>query len=85
MINNDNNNCNNRPETIINVPSQNVEVEVRVGDIVTINYEKNIKRESLFNTFIIRVRKDYEWEDVVRDYNNSKLLNGMIIKRNEKE
>lgn len=62
---------------MIDVPFQQVRCPVKIGDIVTFSYEVHSRRMLPVNMQIYRVRKDINWEEVVRNFVRENLHNSL--------
>jgi hypothetical protein len=51
-------------------------VKLQKGDVVTIEFDNNLRNVIPANVKINRIRHDLCWEDVVRDFANDTQLNG---------
>eukprot|EP00026_Physarum_polycephalum_P002905 Phypoly_transcript_02914.p1 GENE.Phypoly_transcript_02914~~Phypoly_transcript_02914.p1 ORF type:complete len:836 (+),score=73.69 Phypoly_transcript_02914:81-2588(+) len=52
----------------LNLPEPELDVPVKIGDIVTFTYEHHSRSEVPLNPQIIRVRHDISWRNVLRDH-----------------
>lgn len=65
--------------SVFSVAAQNVQVEVKTGDVVTFSYESNSRRDAPVNPTIYRVRTDLSWDDVVLNFRKEKRQLNSII------